>query len=164
MLARRSTALEVVEDIQMFAGREQFEEDVMLRADTHEFTELVHLIEHVDIVASRCTLRLLDQASQHRDDGGLTCTIVAQKSEDLTVIHLDVDTPHSSEAASKGLLQVLYAEVVPSGFEALANDRGRLIVLSGHLILFEVVVFFRVHHTNSLSLLDLTTTAVSTAA
>jgi len=54
------TSLEVIKDIQVLAGRQKIKEDVMLGADAHELTDLVHLFEHVNVVAPCVTLRFLD--------------------------------------------------------------------------------------------------------
>ncbi len=58
---------------------------------------------------------------------------MAEKNENLTVIHFHVDTFHSPEAATECLLKILDSEEFTSGFESLADNRGSFIVVGWHL-------------------------------
>ena len=137
----------------------------MLRADTHELTHLFHLIEQIHIVATRTALRLFDQAREHGNQCGFSSAIMAQKSENLAVVHLDIDSPDGAETTTKGLLDVFNAEVITRGFQALADDGGRFVVFLRHLIPFKRVIFFSRDQALAAWLdIDLATNAFSSAA
>ncbi len=65
---------------------------------------------------------------------------MAEKNENLTVIHFHVDTFHSPEAATECLLKILDSEVFTGSFESLADYGGRFIVVSWHLRDLELVI------------------------
>ena len=69
----------------------------MLWAYTHVLPDVVHLCEEVFIEDATLASRLRQEPSQHGDCGGLSCAIVPQKREDLTVVHLQVDSIHGFE-------------------------------------------------------------------
>mmetsp|Transcript_6764 Transcript_6764/g.9284 ORF Transcript_6764/g.9284 Transcript_6764/m.9284 type:complete len:240 (-) Transcript_6764:1184-1903(-) len=128
----------------MLTRGQQVEEDVVLGAHAHEFADLVHLLEEVDVVAFSLTLRFLDQAGQHGDNGGLTSAIVAQKGENLAIEHFDAHATDCAESTREGLLKVVDLEVVASGFESLAHGCRSLVVLVWHLVALECVVVLSV--------------------
>ena len=76
----------------MLPWSEQVKEDVMLGTDAHELSDFIHLLEKIHIVAGSLTLRFLNQASQHRDRSRFACTVMAQKCENLVLVHLDIDS------------------------------------------------------------------------
>ena len=45
LLLRRVTTLEVIEDVEMLARGEQVKQNIVLRANTHELTDFVHLLK-----------------------------------------------------------------------------------------------------------------------
>jgi hypothetical protein len=65
LLALGLTTFKIVKDIQVFSWSKQIEKDVVLGADTHELTNLVHILKQIRVVARGLTLTFLDQASQH---------------------------------------------------------------------------------------------------
>lgn len=65
LLALGLTTFKIVKDIEVFSWSKQIEKDVVLGADTHELTNLVHIFKQVRVVARGLTLTFLDQASQH---------------------------------------------------------------------------------------------------
>ena len=114
----------------------------MLRAESHELTHFIHLLEEVNIVALGTTLRLLDQTRQHRDDRRLACTIVAKQSENLAIEHLEVDATYGTEATREGLLEVVNLQVVSILLSSFASGRRAFIVLRLHLTTFKFVIAF----------------------
>ena len=85
-------AFELVEHIQMLLGGQQVEKHIMLRTHTHGLSGTIHVVEQINAKEARITLRLVQQASQHRDCGRFASTIVAKQAEDLVSIHLDIET------------------------------------------------------------------------
>ena len=81
----------------------------MLRADTHELTDVAHLLEAIGVVDGGCALALGDKTREHGDCRCLTGAIVAKQGENLAVVHLDIKALHSLESARERLLQVFYA-------------------------------------------------------
>ena len=81
----------------------------MLRADTHEFTDVTHLLEAIGVVDGSRAFTLGDQSSEHGDCCRLSSAIMAEQGENLAVVHLDIEALHSLEAARERLLQVFYA-------------------------------------------------------
>ena len=116
MLVAGVAALEVKKDVQVLARGEQIEQDIVLRADAHELSHLLHILEQVHIVNFCAALRLLDEASEHGDDSGLACTVVAKQGEDLTLEHLEVHAFNGSEASGERLLQAFDLQIVAGLF------------------------------------------------
>ena len=59
------TTFEIIEDIEVLARGQKVKQNVMLRTNSHEFTDLVHFLEDVDVIAKGAALGLLDKASEH---------------------------------------------------------------------------------------------------
>ena len=140
LLVSGVTTFEIVENVKVLARGQQVKKYVMLRAHTHELAHLVHLLEQINVVALGIALRLLDEAGQHGDDGGLAGAIMAQHGEDLAVKHLDADATDRTEAAREGLLEVVNFKVVSLGLQLLANLWWSFVVLIRHLCAFKLVI------------------------
>ena len=66
---------------------------------------------------------------------------MAEKREDLIVVHLDIDALHGAEATGENFLQVLDPQIVILRLQALAADGRSLVVTSWHLCRFKIVAF-----------------------
>lgn len=84
----------------------------MLWADSHEFTNIAHFLKDVSIIDGGRALALRNETSQHGDSCCLSGTVMTEQGEDLSAVHLDVESFHSLEATGEGLLQTLNAQVV----------------------------------------------------
>ena len=84
----------------------------MLWTDTHKFTYIAHFLENVSIKDGSFALALGDESGKHGDGRCLSGTVVAEQGEDLSIVHLDIESLHSSEATREGLLQALNAKEV----------------------------------------------------
>ncbi len=65
---------------------------------------------------------------------------MAEKYENLTVIHFHVDTFHSPEATTECLLKILNSEEFASSFKSLADNRRSFIVVGWHLSDLKLVI------------------------
>lgn len=83
----------------------------MLGTDPHELAELVGIVEHVDTKDACLTLRRLEEASQHRDGGRLTGTVVAEQDKNLIFVHFEIDPIDSLEAVLVLLEEVFDLQV-----------------------------------------------------
>jgi len=93
----------------MLPRSEQVKQDVVLGTDPHEPPHVVKVILEYIVAVNSCKPCCRSQhACQHRDGCGLARTVVAQKSEDLTFIHANINTVNSPKTVSKCLSQVLY--------------------------------------------------------
>ena len=81
----------------MLSGSQIFKEDIVLWADAHEFSDLVHLLEQVASEDFGTAHRLFDQTCEHRDCRTFASTVMAEQGENLTVIHLYIDAFDRSE-------------------------------------------------------------------
>ena len=125
----------------MLSGCEQVEKHIVLRANAHKLSDLVHLLKHVDVIYLRLTLTLLDQPSQHRNHGRFSRSVMPQKCKYLTVIHLHVDSLHGSEPAREHFLEIFDAQVFIRGLKSFANDWRCLVIVRRHLLRFKLVTF-----------------------
>ena len=71
----------------MLFDSKQFKQNIMLRANSHAFSNLVHLGKHVDSEELRAASRLLIQTGKDGDERSLSSTVVAQKAENLISVH-----------------------------------------------------------------------------
>ena len=65
---------------------------------------------------------------------------MAEKDENLTVIHFHVNSFHSPETSTECLLKILDSEEFTSSFESLADNWGSFIVVGWHLSDLELVI------------------------
>ena len=69
---------------------------------------------------------------------------MAEKGENLAVVHLHVDAANRRKSTGEGLLEVLNAQVVSGALKALADDRRGFVVILGHLLPFKSIVLLTV--------------------
>ena len=91
----------------MLSSGQKIEEDIVLRADAHKLSNLVHLLEHVDVEDFGLALRLLYKTCQHRDCRTFSSSVMAEEGKNLAVIHLDIDTCYCSEPTRVDFLKAL---------------------------------------------------------
>lgn len=77
----------------------------MLGTDSKELSHTIHVVEQVVSENLSGTRRGAQEPSQHGDGCGLTRTVMSQQSEDLSVVHLHVDTLDSLESVVEGLFE-----------------------------------------------------------
>lgn len=111
-------------------------------------------------------MRLFNETGQHGDDSALARTIVAEKHENLTVIHLHVHSFNSSKAARECLLKILNSKILTSSFQSLTDNWRRLVIICRHLVDFKLIVKSLALHQSVLLILaiDLVLTAIWPAA
>lgn len=80
-----------------------------------------------------------NQATQHRHGRGFACSILSQKREDLSIIHLKVDTFNSLEAVWVSLGKTLDLHVLIIKLESCNLGRHWLVVLFGEVLHLERV-------------------------
>ena len=90
----------------MLSWGEQVKQYVMLWADTHDFSSLIHIVEQIFSKKTCFSLRAAEEASQHRDSRRLASTIVSKKTEDLVSIHLEIHSINSFEAIFVLFIQI----------------------------------------------------------
>ena len=78
----------------------------MLRAKTHLFTKLREVVKHIDISKECVTPRCGEHASQDRNCSSFTSSVVAQKSENLTLVHIDMKSVDSSFSIAVYFLKI----------------------------------------------------------
>ena len=50
LLSTRVSALEIIENIEMFTRGQEIKKHVMLRAYSHELTNLIHILKNVNVI------------------------------------------------------------------------------------------------------------------
>jgi len=162
------STLEVVEDVHVLFGGELFEEDVVLRADTHELSHFLHVLEHIFVVSNGITVTLSQEAGQHGDSRRLSSSILAKQGKDLARVHLHVDSLHSLEAIRVGLLEFRDLQEFVLELKACNFGGYGLVVLLLEVLDFEVVsqgsVSLVLHERASSELLVVIDNATSTSA
>ena len=84
---------------------EKVEEHVMLWADTHKLSSLIHLTKHVNAKEISHALGFLDETGEYRNRCCLASAVMSQQTEDLVCVHLDVDALHSMQSVLVDFLQ-----------------------------------------------------------
>ena len=82
----------------------------MLWAYAHGFPSIVHSVEYVYAKEVCITLRLIQEACQHRDCRRLASAIVAKQAEDLISIHLHIESVHGFKPVLILLVQVGHSQ------------------------------------------------------
>ncbi len=59
----------------------------MLRTDTKDLSEFIHIIKYAHVENLCTALGCLNQPGEHGNRGGLSSPVVAQKREYLAVVH-----------------------------------------------------------------------------
>jgi len=100
------SAFEIIEDIKMLSWCKQWEEQIVLRANSHHVANIIHIFEQIHTVQRSLPFSLANHASKHRNSCCFTSTIVTKQHKDLVLVHLKIDALHSLETIIIDLLQV----------------------------------------------------------
>lgn len=71
----------------MVLASQEIKQHIMLGANTKDFSHIVHILEDVDTENRGLSGSWFQETSKHGKSGCLTCAVVSEEGENLTIVH-----------------------------------------------------------------------------